>query len=93
MGDISAKVDNVSNLIDQTNPPKSCVKQLRSMQHITVAVLHITAMRHVIVMLEAMQVPHMTGISNVVLLHEINDRTRVLKRIMYEMINDTDMNA
>jgi hypothetical protein len=35
----------------------------------------------------------MTGISNVELLHEIKDRTRVLKKITYEMIYDTDINA
>jgi hypothetical protein len=35
----------------------------------------------------------MTGISNVELRHETNDRRRVLKRIKFKMINDTDMNA
>jgi hypothetical protein len=35
----------------------------------------------------------MTGTSNVELLHEIEDRTRVLKRFKYEETKDTDMNA
>ena len=35
----------------------------------------------------------MTGISNVELLHEIKDRTRVLKRIKFDIINDADMNT
>jgi hypothetical protein len=35
----------------------------------------------------------MTGISNVELRHEIKDRTRVMKRIKCEEINDTDMKA
>jgi hypothetical protein len=63
------------------------------MKHTAVAILHTTAMMYMIVMLEAMWAPHKTGISNVELPHEIKDRTRVMRRIQYEMINVSDMNA
>ena len=53
MEDISANVDNVSNQTHSTNPSESCVKQRRSMKHTADAILHIAAMRHVIVMLVA----------------------------------------
>jgi hypothetical protein len=68
------------------------VKQRRSIKHTAVAILHTTAMMYMIVMLEAMWAPHLTGISNVELLHEIKDRTRVLKRIKCNKINVSDMN-
>jgi hypothetical protein len=69
------------------------VSQLLSMKYIAVAILHTTAMRHIIVMLGAMWAPHKTDIRNVELRHEIKDRTRVMRRIQYQMINDADMNA